>query len=178
MADKLYRSHSLEKSADGTSGSLTVWEDSPVSPFDVGDTFRPVTNGPALTVDKVSIKDSVVGELNGKPVRQWEITIEGSNSSGSGDDASLPETETVTTYEINGSTVRTVAGELIALRRSANPIIKKSISVYTDTVASVASPGSTYEGGTVTSENIVKETIKKNGVVTGSYYKHTLEVEA
>ena len=79
MADKLYRSYSLEKSQQSISGSMTVWEDSPVSPFDVGDTFHPVQGSPALTVEKVSIKDNVIGELNGRPVRQWEITIEGSN---------------------------------------------------------------------------------------------------
>ena len=79
MPDKLYRSHSLEFSNDGTSGSLTLWEDSPVSPFNVGDTFRPVPQSPQLTVEKVSIKDNVIGEANGKTIRQWEVTIEGSN---------------------------------------------------------------------------------------------------
>ena len=345
MATELFRSYSLEKSKNSnndvvTSGSLTLWKDTPVSPFDVGDTFQPVNSSPVLTVEKVSIKDNVVGLFNGKPVRQWEVTVEGSdetsasstthvkynfnisageksgtmevtntgdtptitldigdtfsvpgigevfcsnvkgsddyddkgvrhwtviyegankavvqdrnvkytlsienNSDGvavytgtkeitctgaaptisttvgrtfsvpyvgsltctrvqssndgdtwtviiegsrggsSSDDPddpetpSMPENETVINYELNGITVRTVAGEFLALRRSETPITKKSVTVYTNTVTAVASPGSTYEGGTVLSENIVKETIKSNGVVTGSYYKHTLEVE-
>lgn len=172
MADKLYRAHSLEKSGDNTSGSLTFWEDTPVSPFNVGDTFTPVSGGPALTVGKVSIKDNVIGETAGKPVRQWQITVEGSSSS------SLPESETSITYELNGATVRTVAGEFIALRRSTTPITKKSITVYSNSAEAIATPGSSYQGGIVTSENISKETIKDNGTVISSYYRHTLEVEA
>ena len=337
MPDKLYRSHSLEKSGDTISGSLTIWEDNPVSPFDVGDTFTPVQGCPLLTVEKVNIKDNVIGERNGKPLRQWEITIEGSNgvsaSSGSqthvkynftisedektgtmevvnkgsspsitisvgskfsvpgvgqvtctnvkgsdsyddndvhtwtvtyegstkisGEDnenfdkysvsvektsdgvtiysgskevtytgtspsltsvgssvslpiigsvtctksyatkigvntwtittegsrkgdtsTDLPDTETIINYEINGVTLRSVAGGFIALRRSTTPITKKTITKYTDTVAAVTTPGNTYEGGTVISENISKETIKENGVVISTYYRHSIEVEA
>ncbi len=340
MAEKLYRSYSLEKSAYSTSGSISIWEDSPVSPFDIGDSFTPITNGPALTVEKVSIKDNVIGELNGKPLRQWEIIIEGSNSTsessathikynfsisegeksgsmevvntgdtpfialnvgdtfsipgigevfcssvkgndaydeagvhswsiiyegsnktviqeadvkyslniehnsdgltvysgskeftcsgtapavdlhigdtftlpligvltctrisssnidanswsvviegsrggsasgGDDDDTSLPDNDTVITREINGSTVRTVTGEFIALRRSLSPIVKKTITVYSSTLDPIATPGNFYQGGIVLSENITKETIKNNGVVTSSYYKHTLEIEA
>ena len=340
MPDKLYRSHSLEKSGDTISGSLTIWEDNPVSPFDVGDTFTPVQGCPLLTVEKVNIKDNVIGERNGKPLRQWEITIEGSNgvsaSSGSqthvkynftisedektgtmevvnkgsspsitlsvgsrfsvpgvgqvkctsvkgsdsyddndvhmwtviyegstksseedpdnpekidkysvsvektsdgvtiysgskevtytgaspslasvgssvslpiigsvtctksyatktdtdtwtittegsrkGDTSTdLPDTETVINYEINGVTLRSVAGEFIALRRSTTPITKKTITEYTNTVVAVATPGSTYQGGTVLSESISKETIKENGVVISTYYRHSIEVEA
>ena len=48
MAEKLLRSHSLEKSkgADGitTSGSFSFWEDSPVSPLNIGDEFQPIPN--------------------------------------------------------------------------------------------------------------------------------------
>ena len=346
MSNTLYRSHSLEKSGDTISGSMTLWEDAPVSPFDVGDSFRPVESGPALTVEKVSIKDNVIGEFNGKTLRQWEITIEGSNEASSeasshdtkthvkynfsisadeksgtmevlnignnpaitldigdafsvpgigqvvcsnvkgsdsydddglhswtvvyegskkdkddddegdaqysisveknsdgdtvysgskqvtskgetptisvnvgdefslpiigklsctrvlssksdngtwtvtvegskvdkkdddDDDDALPDTETVITYELNGSAVRSVAGEFIALKRSDTPIIKKTIIVYTKDISTVATPGSQYEGGTVTSENIIKETILDNGEVLKSYYKHTIEVEA
>lgn len=94
MADSLYRSHSLETSSNNgetvTSGTLTIWEDNPVSPLDVGDTFQPVPNGPELTVKRVSINDNVIGLNAGKPVRQWQISIEGSDeddsSSSSADD--------------------------------------------------------------------------------------------
>ena len=180
MPDKLYRSYSLEKSAEGYSGSITLWEDSPVSPLNIGDTFTPVPNGPTLTINKISIKDSVIGEVAGKTVRQWEITIEGSQAGNpSGDDEQgLPNSETTITYEINGSTVRSVSGEFIALRRSQNPITKKSIVIYSNSDTAITTPGSTYEGGIVTSVNISKETIKNNGVVTASYYEHSIEVEA
>ena len=78
MADSLYRSYSLDKSSEGTSGSLTFYEDSPYSPFDIGDTFTPIPGGPLLNVDKVNIKDVVIGEKFGKVLRQWQINIEGS----------------------------------------------------------------------------------------------------
>ena len=98
MPEKLYQSHSLEKTSEGISGSLTVWEDSPVSPFEVGDTFQPVQGCPPLTVEKVSIKDNIVGELFGKPVRQWEVTVEGSNTS-----SSSSETHVKYSFTISGS---------------------------------------------------------------------------
>ena len=83
MPDNLFRSHSLEKSSNEgkvlTSGAITLWEDQPVSPLDVGDTFQPVPNGPILTVDRVNINDNVIGINAGKPVRQWQISIEGSD---------------------------------------------------------------------------------------------------
>lgn len=83
MPDLLYQSHSLEKTNEGISGSLTFWGNSPVSPFEVGDTFSPIPDGTPLTVEKVSIKDNVLGGYNGKVLRQWEITVEGSNNSSS-----------------------------------------------------------------------------------------------
>lgn len=83
MPDNLFRSHSLEKSSNEgkvvTSGALTLWEDQPVSPLDVGDTFQPVPNGPILTVKRVNIDDNVIGLNAGQPVRQWQISIEGSD---------------------------------------------------------------------------------------------------
>ena len=83
MPDNLFRSQSLEKSSNEgkvlTSGAITLWEDQPVSPLDVGDTFQPVPNGPILTVDRVNINDNVIGINAGKTVRQWQISIEGSD---------------------------------------------------------------------------------------------------
>ena len=83
MPDNLFRSHSLEKSSNEgkvvTSGALTIWEDKPVSPLDVGDTFQPVPDGPVLTVKRVNIDDNVIGLNAGQPVRQWQISIEGND---------------------------------------------------------------------------------------------------
>ena len=173
MTDKLYRSYSLVFSNEGYSGSITLWEDSPVSPLNIGDTFYPLHDGPALIVEKISIKDNVIGEVGGKPFRQWEITIEGSSSG-----TSLPDPEASISYELNGSTVRSVSGEFIALRRSNNPITKKSITVYSDSFDPITSPGNIYKGGIVISENIIQETIRNNGIITAQYYKHSIEVEA
>lgn len=174
MPDKLYRSYSIQKDNEGISGSISLWEDQPVSPLNIGDTFYPVDNGPALIVDKISIKDNVIGEANGRTIRQWEIIIEGSAA----DNSLLPTSETSINYELNGSSVRSVSGEFIALRRSQNPIIKKNFTVYSRSAEPITSPGEIYEGGIVTSENIIKETIKKNGAVSASYFKHSIEVEA
>ena len=268
MPDILFRSHSLEKSSnDGdviTSGSITLWEDQPVSPFDVGDTFTPIPDGPPLIVKDVNIVDNVIGTVAGKVVRQWQISVKGDNDGSNGqsssdtkysfgieknsdgvtvysgtkevaysgdnpnpnislgdsfslpvignltctkvsgnDDGSgnwtfsiegsrtgssssggqqdtqhLPDDEVTLSYEINGSTVRTVAGELIALKRSETPILRKTITVYSASDSLIATIGNTYQGGIALSENISLETIKNNGIVTSSYYKHIIEVEA
>ncbi len=175
MPEKLYKSYSLEKSSDNsrviTSGSLTYWSDTPTSTYSIGDDFRPVPEAPLMKVAKVSIKDSVIGEHCGLPVRQWQITVEGSN------DTSLPANEQSIEYELNGVTARTVDGEFVVLRRSSTPITRKSITVCTSTNTAVVLPGATYEGGIVTSVNIVKETTKINGADLGTYYKQTIEVE-
>ena len=347
MPEKLYRSYSLEKSNNEISGSITLWENSPLSPLNIGDTFQPVANGPVLNVNKVSISDNVIGERSGKPVRQWQITIEGSSeeqadpdsqeetnikysfnidaeeNSGSmevvnngsapvlslhigdtfsipgigevtcnqvrGSDSfsdkgvhswtviyegsrkseseseeeeatsnkkysfniennndgvtvysgsveescsgdtpnitlsigdtfsipfageltctkikandeydddgthkwlvvcegsrsgspsedgseTLPENEESISYEINGTTVRSVAGEFIALRRSTTPITKKSITIYSSTVTAITTPGAQYQGGIAISENISREKINNSSY----YYRHEIEVE-
>lgn len=260
MPENLYNSYSLEKTNGEISGSLTIWQDNPTSPYDIGDTFRPIPDGPLFTVNRVNITDNVIGQKNGKPLRQWQVTIEGSTeeqasdisgnadikytfnlssdeTSGSmevtnkgenpilklnvgsvfnipgigevnctdikgsdsynengvrvwtvtyegiagatgGGSSSLPENEITTSYEVNGTTVRTVDGEFLALRRSSTPITKKSITIYNKSANAITTIGSTYEGGIALSENIVKETIKNNGVIKASYYKHTIEVEA
>ena len=260
MAEELFNSYSLEKTSDETSGTLTIWQDTPTSPYDIGDIFTPVPGGQSLKVKKVNISDNVVGKVNGKPLRQWQVTIEGSTdteeeqsntnikytfgissneTSGTmevtnignspsfsvdvgsnfnvpgvdnvkctaikgsdnyedgvhvwtttyegvaviSDDpeeqggSSLPENEISTTYEINGTTVRTVDGEFIALRRSSTPITKKTITIYNTSDSAISTPGGTYQGGIVLSENVIKETISKNDVTISSYYKHTIEVE-
>ena len=132
----------------------------------------------------------VSGNLDDSGV--WTYTIEGqgtsdtdgsssdSGDSGSGDsDSSLPESEASTSYEINGLTVRTVDGTLVALRRSETPITRKSITIYNDSETRLATPGNDYENfGIAVSENVSRETIKSNGVVIKTYYKHSIEVEA
>ena len=169
---------SIENNSDGItiySGSkeFTCSGNTPVPDINIGDKFSLPLVG-ELTCTKI--------QSSNNDADSWTVTIEGSRGgaeSGSDDDEQgLPENETTINYEINGSTVRSVAGEFIALRRSETPVTKKSITVYTSTVDAVAVPGSTYEGGIVISENISKETIKNNGVVTASYYKHSIEVEA
>lgn len=258
MADKLYNSHSLEKTNEEISGSLTIWRDTPTSPYEIGDSFSPV-DGVTLNVKKVNISDNVIGELNGKPFRQWQVVIEGSSeeqgssgdtnikynfsvsndetsgsmevtnkggsptltleigdnfnvpglgsikctsikasnsynkngvqtwsvtyegvsssSSGSDSGSSSSDDETIS-YELNGVTVRTVAGEFLALQRSSTPIKKQTFTITNNSANQLATIGSKYKGGGIcVSENIIKETTKVNGVVTKTQYKHTIETE-
>ena len=256
MADELYNSYSIEKTADEISGSLTIWEDEPNSPYDIGDTFSPVP-GVTLNVKKVNISDNVIGKLNGKPFRQWQVVIEGSSeeqgdggtnikynfsvsaeetsgsmevtnkgsapsltleigdkfnvpglgdvkctsikasnsynengvqtwnvtyegvtssANSSGSSGSTSDDETIS-YELNGVTVRTVAGEFLALRRSAAPIKKGSYTITNNSSTPLTTPGNKYNSETVISESITKESTKVNGVVTKISYKHTIETE-
>lgn len=168
----------VENNSDGItvySGTKEFYVDNnePDIDLQIGDSFSlPIIGNVKCTKISYSNNDN----------NSWTVTIEGSRggneAGGDDDEQGLPENETTINYEINGSTVRSVAGEFIALRRSETPVTKKSITVYTSTVDAVAVPGSTYEGGIVVSENISKETIKNNGVVTASYYKHSIEVES
>ena len=266
-ADKIYNSsYSLEKTPTETSGSYSYWSDTPSVNLNIGDTFRPIEGSPLLNVNKIDISDEVIGEVNGKLQRQWQIRIEGSTeeqgdgsstdvtydftissdeksgsmtvvtkgstpsitmsvgnnftvpgiglvkctgikgsnsfddkgiqtwtviyegttSSGSsggesGDDddnPSIPENETSTTYELNGTTVRTVAGTLLVLQRSNTNAMRKTLTIYNNSETALATIGQTYQGGIALSESIMKETIKKNGVTVNTYYKHTIEVES
>ena len=172
-------SFDIENNSDGVtvySGSKEVpyLGSNPNPDISVGDSFSLPVVG-TLTCTKVRGSDDGAGA--------WSFIIEGirtgADSSGEQQqDTSLPETETSINYEFNGSTVRTVEGNIIALRRSLNPIVKKSITVYSDSDTLLSVPGSVYQGGIALSENVIKETIKNNGVVTASYFKHTIEVEA
>ena len=169
---------------DTNSDGITVYSgtkevsytgDNPVPGINVGDVFSIPVVG-SLTCTKVRGSDDGAGA--------WTFVFEGSrsgaDSSGSDhqDVSSLPDDEISTSYELNGTTARTVNGELIALRRSDTPIKKSSITVYSNSQATLASIGGQYETyGIALSENIIKETIKKDNVVIRTYYKHTIEVE-
>ena len=279
MPGELWRTHGLEVSrdADGaivTSGSLSYWADEPVSSYAVGDTFQPIgAYGPTLVVTRVSMSDDVVGTRLGRPVRQWQITVESEGTStGAGDAArarwtyemskddnglihhrgsvelkidgdplvfemelgdefgkkltdvpiedmkillctrvsasdewtdkgvrrwtvtydgakvapasggSLVPTDTEETisYEINGRTTRAVDGTFVVLRRSLDPVERRSLVRYWGEESGGGNKttlGSAYEGGIAVSERVTKETIKENGVVIGSYWRHDIEVE-
>ena len=124
-----------------------------------------------------SIKAS--NSYNDNGVQVWSVTYEGvtGSSSNDSDDNSTSEEEN-TTYELNGVTVRTVAGEFLALQRSTTPIKKQTFTIINNSASKLANPGSSYSsGGICISETIVKEVTKVNGVVTKTSYKHTIETE-
>ena len=184
-------SFSQEKNSDGvtvTSGTKqyhpAVYSNGQVAAPEtsVGDDFS-IPYG-SRNISLVCTK--VSGNLDDSGV--WTYTIEGQkagDSSGSGDsgsddtDSDLPDDELSVSYEINGITVRTVDGNLVALRRSQNPITRKTITVYSDSDTRLATPGSDYNSyGIALSENVLKENVKSNGVIIKTYYKHSIEVEA
>ena len=91
----------------------------------------------------------------------------------------MPDEEISISYELNGSTARTVDGDFIALRRSNTPIKKTTITEYSVSQEALAVIGDNYKSfGLALSENVIKEVIKKDNIVISTYYKHTIEVEA
>lgn len=174
-----------EASVSSGSMQITNTGDEPVLSTKVGETFNIPGLG-EVTCTNITVND----EYSDSGVHIWNVTYESKSSSSasessggdtsgdtSGDSSSMPEDESSVSYELNGSTAYTVSGDVLVLRRSKNPIMKKSITKYTDSQTRLTSPGSTYEGGIALSESIVKETIKNNNVVTKTYYKHTIEIE-
>ena len=156
-------SFNIENNNDGVtvySGSVeeSYSGDTPNITLQIGDKFSIPFAG-ELTCTKIKAND----EYDDNGVHKWLVVCEGARSgnsdSGSGD---LPENEETISYEINGSTVRSVAGELIALRRSATPITKKSITVYSRTNTAIATLGTLYQGGIAISENISREKVNNS----------------
>lgn len=96
----------------------------------------------------------------------------------------LPEeTEQNLSYELNGVTVRTIAGELLVLRRSENPIVKKTIVAYSNNTNPIYTPGEACHDGIAMSDKIVEETkeywdVNSAEFVTSVQYRHEIEVEA
>ena len=179
-------SFSIEQNEDSsvTTASMQVTNlgDSPNLILNVGDFFLVPGLG-----DVVCSNISVSDEYSEGGSHIWTVTYESkSNSSDSssssyddsGSSSSMPNNEESASYELNGSFVRSIKGELIALRRSKDPIIKKTFTIYDNSGERISTPGSTYKGGLAISENIVKEDITVNNNVTSSYYKHVIEVES
>ena len=174
-------SFDIEHNSDGItvySGTkeISYTGDTPAPGINVGDVFSIPVAG-YLTCTKVRGSDDGTG--------LWTFVIEGSRSGADSsggeqqDDSSIPDDEISISYELNGSTARTVGGEFIALRRSNTAVKKTSITKYSDSQNALASIGEQYESyGIALSENIIKETIKKDNVIIRTYYKHTIEVEA
>jgi hypothetical protein len=107
--------------------------------------------------------------------RKWDITYSGALVAASAPvpDADPPSSE----YSLNGDTARTVAGELIILRRSATPIRTGNITVYNESEAPLSTPGNSYSWGRSLTETVTQEIIKQNGVVIGSFYRHDINLE-
>ena len=154
----------------------------PVIICSIGDTeassafFSDIPGAPLpFTCTSYSYSDSF-NELN---MHVWTVVYKGFAllpHEQEGDDEQDDE-DTSTSYEINGSVVYTVDGDIIALRRSEAPIMKKNVTKYTDSIDRITTPGAVYQGGIVLSESIIKETINSSYAVAKSYYKHTIEIE-
>ena len=119
----------------------------------------------------------------------WTVSYECSATIATGaDNETLPQEEQQDiAYELNGSTVRSIAGELIVLKRSETPIIKKTIITYSESATPVYSIGSECYGGIALSDKVTKETKEvlqtnaqdgTSSITTFTYYRHEIEVEA
>ena len=160
----------MEVTNTGTSPSITV---------QVGGSFS-VPGVGTVTCTKVSGGDTYTDS----GAHKWTITYEGArveagSGGGSGDNPTLPESKEEITYEINGTTTRSVSGEFIVLRRSTTPVIKKSLTVYNNSALRLTTPGSAYADtdAVAVSETVAKEEQKVNGVTIGSYYRHEISLE-
>ena len=170
-------SFDIETNSDGItvySGSkeISYSGDTPTPGINVGETFSIPVIG-SLTCSKIRGSDEGAGS--------WTFVIEGSrtNSDTSGEQFSLPDEEISVSYELNGTTARTIDGDFIALRRSNTPIKKTTITEYSASQEALAVIGDNYKSfGLALSENIIKEVVKKDNVIISTYYKHTIEVEA
>ena len=120
----------------------------------------------------------------------WTVTYECSaivpaDTSSSG---TLPQEEQLDiSYELNGTTTRSVSGEFIVLRRSQTPITKKTVIAYSQTPDPIYSIGSECYGGIAISDKVSKETKEilqsdsntgTSSITTFTYYRHEIEVEA
>ena len=154
----------------------------PVIIYSIGDTeassafFSDIPGAPLpFTCTSYSYSDSF-NELN---MHVWTVVYKGFAllpHEQEGDDEQDDE-DTSISYEINGSGIYTVDGNIIALRRSEAPIVKKTFTKYSDSSDRITTPGAVYQGGIVLSESIIKETINSSYAVAKTYYKHTIEIE-
>ena len=173
----------IEKGDDGITkrtGTMEVTNTgaSPSISVQVGGIFT-VPGVGIVTCTNVSGGDSYTESGSHK----WTVTYEGAKveaSSGGEDNPTLPESEEEVSYEINGTTTRSVSGEFIVLRRSTTPITKKSLTIYNTSAARLTTPGETYasSGCIAVSETVAREEHKVSGVTIGSYYRHELTLEA
>ncbi len=151
----------------------------PIIKFTIGE--EQITSGenidiPGVPAPFICTNYSYSDAFNDLNIHVWTITYEGF-ALVQHDTYMDTLDEVSVSYEINGTTAATVDGDFIALRRSEEPIMKKSITKYTDSQASITTPGNIYQGGIVLSESIVKETITTNNVITQALYKHTIEIQ-
>lgn len=142
----------IERNDDGESvysGTMTVTQ--PFEPensedtqknllYQIGDAFTvPLNEGITLTCTKINTSNS----YNEYGLEVITTIYEGKTTADEGGTFELPDEEiTDITHELNGLTVRTIAGELIALRRSETPITKKTITSYSKSSEPVYSLGS------------------------------------
>ena len=150
--------------------------DDPVLLCQPGEDIEDVPGVPIpVTCNSYSCKDS----HDEAGVYIWTVVYDctGIYWPGGEQESTLPDDEVSVSYELNGTTVRTVDGELLVLRRSEYPILRKNIVTYSTSGSPLTVPGDSYKGGVALSESIIKETVTVDGSVKSSHYKHTIEVE-
>ena len=180
---ELYDSYSLEKTNNEISGSFTLWQDTPTSPYDIGDTFRPFPEAPLLSVKKVNINDNVVGQVNGKLFRQWQVVIEGSTS----EQTEAQETDNIKyNFEINPETK---SGSMEVINKGKNPILNLTVGskfnipgIGKVTCTSIKGNDSYNDNGahiwTITYEGSTTETTEEIFKLANRIEKYIIQIDA
>jgi hypothetical protein len=173
---KIHYTFSINKDDKGirqVSGTMAASNDgdAPVFTIGLGGKFT-VPGVGELTCTSMSGGD----ELKKDGGTRWNVTYSGALVAVS---TTPPDPDPLSTSNaFNGETARTIAGELVMLRRSTTPIKTGTITIYTNNDALVSTPGNTYSWGLVHDETVSHELIKQDGVIIGSYYRHDIRVEA
>ena len=175
----------------------SFWQNSPVSPIKVGDTFSisrgelgRVLIGPdysfpttSFRCDSVKVSDDMVSLENGRR-RAWLVTITGTEKS-----ADQPSTSgsafrrsLTVSKSINGESVRTINGSYLILRRSTTPIAQLELTAYSKSETPPVRVGGTYSAGgatfTIVGTSASEISVEENGQLIDKIWQHTITGEA
>ena len=175
----------------------SFFQASPVPPVHPGETFTvPKAFGEAafgqnynwetlvVHCTLATVSDEVIQfEAPTGIVRLWEVTLEGTTQPDDSGTAGMNVKRLEVDYstELNGTTARTIAGRLVALRKSATPIRRIRISASGTAAVCPYTPGDTYTylgiNFLVTSSSSRRNVIESNGVVTATIHDYTIDAE-
>jgi hypothetical protein len=161
-----------DKGIRQVSGTMTARNSgaAPVLQLDINDTFAVPGIG---TVTCTNVSGGSERKSDG--TLRWNTTYSGAIVAAS---ITPPTADpTATSYSFNGEFTRTVAGELVAMQRSSNPIRKKTVTLYNSSESLISTMGATYSWGRVTGEEVSPEIVKQDGITIGTSWRHDISIE-